>query len=224
MDTKKSQKINTTIAKSQASDSTTQQKPKAGMFSYQNSDDEDSDEESEEEPTVEDKEETPEETSDETFGEMTQAITTPLKPKNGMFSYQNADDEDSDEESEEEPKEEEEETPEETSDETFGEMTHANFALQQEQNTVVEVVTIFGARSGRKINTYIIGLENSQEEQRAFLRIMKRKFGCNGSMKVVAYEGVDVPALHLQGDQIKKVKAFLAEQNILNVVVKDLIV
>jgi translation initiation factor 1 (eIF-1/SUI1) len=142
-----------------------------------------------------------------------------------MFSYQNSDDEDSDEESEEEPKEAEEEyTPEETSDETFEEMTHANFALQQEQNTVVEVVTIFGARSGRKINTYTIGLENSQEEQRAFLRIMKRKFGCNGSMKLVTYEGIDVPALHLQGDQIKKVKAFLAEQNILNVVVKDLIV
>jgi translation initiation factor 1 (eIF-1/SUI1) len=158
-------------------------------------------------------------------------------PKGGKFAYQHADDSSSesdddekseasvdDSSSESDDEEKSEASVDEVDDETFEEMTHVNFALEQEQNTVEEVVTIFGARSGRKINTYIIGLENSQEEQRTFLRIMKRKFGCNGSMKIVAYEGIDVPALHLQGDQIKKIKAFLTEQNILNVVVKDLIV
>jgi translation initiation factor 1 (eIF-1/SUI1) len=160
-------------------------------------------------------------------------------PKGGKFAYQNADDSSSDSDDEEKedtseaswsaPEDEEDEDAsgadqEANDDETFEEMTHVNFALEQEQNTVITVVTIFATQNGRKRNTYIIGLENSQEEQLTFLRTMKRKYGCNGSMKVVAYEGIDVPAIHLQGDQIKKAKAFLAEQNILNVVVKDLIV
>ncbi len=164
-------------------------------------------------------------------------ITKPLK--GGKFAYQNADDSSSDDEeqsetpADESSSERDEEEKSEASaddssseheDETFEEMTHVNFALEQEQNTVIKVVTIFATQNGRKKNTYIIGLENSQEEQLVFLRNMKRKYGCNGSMKVVSYEGVNVSAIHLQGDQIKKAKAFLTEQNILNVVVKDLIV
>ena len=151
-------------------------------------------------------------------------------PKGGRFAYQNADsssDSENESDDEEEPSDVEQEEEKDTSDieeEAFGEMTHGNLAIEQEMNTVVRVVTIFATQNGRKKNTYIIGLENSQEEQLTFLRTMKRKYGCNGSMKVVAYEGIDVPALHLQGDQIKKAKAFLTEQNILNVVVKDLIV
>lgn len=154
-----------------------------------------------------------------TFTSTIYTTSTTNHLKEGMFSYQDPDESDSDSDDEKQEVEEEVED-----DETFEEMTHVNFAIEQEQNTVVEVVTIYATQNGRKKNTYIIGLKNSQEEQLVFLRNMKRKYGCNGSMKNVTYEGVDVPALHLQGDQIKKAKAFLAEQNITNVEVKDLIV
>ncbi len=53
---------------------------------------------------------------------------------------------------------------------------------------------------------------------------MKKKFGCNGSSKIVQFEGVEMRALHLQGDQIKKVKAFLISMNINNLEIKELII
>ena len=50
------------------------------------------------------------------------------------------------------------------------------------------------------------------------------KFGCNGSYKMVKFEGNEMKALHLQGDQIKKVKVLFNELNISNVEIKEIII
>jgi translation initiation factor 1 (eIF-1/SUI1) len=87
-----------------------------------------------------------------------------------------------------------------------------------------ENVIIFAEKRGRRADTYIINLNNTEKEKLELLKSMKKKFGCNGSYKKVQFEGIEVQALHLQGDQIKKVKSFLIDLNITNLEIKELII
>ncbi len=80
-------------------------------------------------------------------------------------------------------------------------------------------VTIMGSSRGRKADTYIINWELSEDDLKSHLKKMKQKFGCNGSIKMVDYEGKEVKALHLQGDKIQDAKKYLIT---LSINIKDL--
>lgn len=92
------------------------------------------------------------------------------------------------------------------------------FALLDEQNII-----IFGQKKGRRTNTYIINWKISEDELKSSLKNMKKKYGCNGSIKMVNYEGNDIKALQLQGDQIAKAHVYLISLGIMNIIIKDII-
>jgi translation initiation factor 1 (eIF-1/SUI1) len=102
--------------------------------------------------------------------------------------------------------------------------TPSNIMFNEIKLDIPNNVIIFAEKRGRRADTYIINLTNPESEKLELLKTMKKKFGCNGSSKIVQFEGVEMRALHLQGDQIKKVKAFLISMNINNLEIKELII
>tara|TARA_B100001123_G_C14700403_1_gene785067 strand:+ start:143 stop:469 length:327 start_codon:yes stop_codon:yes gene_type:complete len=79
-----------------------------------------------------------------------------------------------------------------------------------EDNDFNEVkIIIFSERSGRKTNTYIVDWDIKKEEMKQHLKNLKRKHGCNGSIKTKIYQGEDKDVLHLQGEWKSEVKEYL---------------
>ncbi len=81
-------------------------------------------------------------------------------------------------------------------------------------------ITITGSSRGRKADTYIVNWDIPEEEMKVHLKKMKQDFGCNGSIKMVEYEGKEVKGLHLQGDKIKKAEEYLRKINLKDLEVK----
>ena len=73
-------------------------------------------------------------------------------------------------------------------------------------------ITVFGDKNGRRTNTYIVGLNTTDEIRKSYLKSLKTKYACNGSIKKITYDNIEQIAIHLQGDQILNVKAFLKEK------------
>ena len=84
-------------------------------------------------------------------------------------------------------------------------------------------IIIFGQKKGRRTNTYIINWKIPEDELKSSLKHMKKSYGCNGSIKMVNYEGNDIKALQLQGDQISKSHLYLISLGITNIIIKDII-
>jgi translation initiation factor 1 (eIF-1/SUI1) len=70
-------------------------------------------------------------------------------------------------------------------------------------------IIIFSEQNGRKKNTYVIGWNISKENMKEHLKILKRKHGCNGSIKVKNFQGEEYIAMHLQGEWKDEVKLYL---------------
>jgi translation initiation factor 1 (eIF-1/SUI1) len=70
-------------------------------------------------------------------------------------------------------------------------------------------ITIFSEQHGRKKNTYVIGWNIDKETMKEHLKTLKRKHGCNGSIKMKNYQGEDCQAIHLQGEWKDEVKSYL---------------
>lgn len=87
--------------------------------------------------------------------------------------------------------------------------------LDNKDNNLIEsldqCVTIFTQANGRKTNTYTIGLELSKEQLKSHLKTIKKQNGCNGTIKTISYDGVELDAIHLQGNQIKVMKKYLID-------------
>ncbi len=81
-------------------------------------------------------------------------------------------------------------------------------------------ITIMGSSRGRKADTYIVNWAIPEDEMKYHLKKMKQDFGCNGSIKMVEYEGKETKGLHLQGDKIKKVEEYFLKINIKDLDVK----
>lgn len=105
----------------------------------------------------------------------------------------------------------------------FFSMETTNVMSDAESLIYKKKITIMGSSRGRKADTYIINWELPEEELKAHLKKMKQDFGCNGSIKMVEFEGKEVKALHLQGDKIKKTEEFLKKLNIKDLDVKMII-
>ncbi len=77
-----------------------------------------------------------------------------------------------------------------------------------------KTIIIFGEIQGRKINTFIIGWDCTEDERKTALEKMKKSFGCGGSLKNIEYEGKTVNAIHLQGNQIVKGEKYLIKNTV----------
>jgi translation initiation factor 1 (eIF-1/SUI1) len=69
------------------------------------------------------------------------------------------------------------------------------------------IITIFGEQAGRRSNTYVVGLNVDKATREEYLKTLKK--GCGGSIKEIDYNEIKQTVIHLQGDQIAKVHAFL---------------
>lgn len=78
---------------------------------------------------------------------------------------------------------------------------------QFENNTI----TIFGEQKGKRSNTYIAGLKVDETTRKEYLKKLKGKHGCGGSIKDIVYNDVEQTVIQLQGDQIVNAHSFLKD-------------
>jgi translation initiation factor 1 (eIF-1/SUI1) len=88
-----------------------------------------------------------------------------------------------------------------------------------EQETINEQsnIEIWIETFGRKKNTYIAGWNLSETELKEHIKTIKKKNGCNGTLKEVTINGNKttlVKAIQLQGDHVDYILGYLTEQGI----------
>lgn len=84
-------------------------------------------------------------------------------------------------------------------------------------NKESSLIEIWVEVSGKKKNTYIIGWDISEIELKEHIRIIKKKNGCNGTLKELNMNGDKdflVKAIQLQGDKSEYMRKYLIEQDI----------
>lgn len=86
--------------------------------------------------------------------------------------------------------------------------------LEEELNTSFNSNLIIQTQQrGRKTNTFLAGWNISKEVLKEHLKNLKRKHGCNGSIKTTIISGIEYDnCLHLQGNQINNIVDYLKEQ------------
>ena len=87
-----------------------------------------------------------------------------------------------------------------------------NFTFNE--NEFDNKVIIFSERNGRKCNTYIVDWNIEKSDLKNHLKNLKRKHGCNGSIKNKMFHGEEKEVLHLQGEWKSQVKEYLLDNNI----------
>ncbi len=110
-------------------------------------------------------------------------------------------------------------------DTPLNEVDFNQFNQTNESLLTNDKVIVFGQSSGKKKNTYIIGLDKITNipDAKTMLEKMKKTFGCGGSIKEVEFQGKKFESLHLQGDMIKKAGKYLASINIKNIDIRELL-
>ena len=77
-------------------------------------------------------------------------------------------------------------------------------------------INIWVEANGRKHNTYVSGWEISDDEIKEHLKTIKKKNGCNGSIKEMEVNGNAVErVMQLQGDHADYVKKYIVSTGIL---------
>jgi translation initiation factor 1 (eIF-1/SUI1) len=74
---------------------------------------------------------------------------------------------------------------------------------------------------GRHKNTFITGLDFETDDLKEHLKNLKKKHGCNGSLKEDLIDGENKKVLKLQGDHIDNIQNFLMSINITNFTTRD---
>lgn len=75
-------------------------------------------------------------------------------------------------------------------------------------------IIIFSEKNGRKTNTYLIKWNIDKNELKDHLKTLKRKYGCNGSIKNKNFQGSEYESLHLQGELKDELKEYLLSKDI----------
>jgi translation initiation factor 1 (eIF-1/SUI1) len=85
-----------------------------------------------------------------------------------------------------------------------------------QDNFVTNNVTIWVEANGSKKNTYVSGWNISETQLKDHLKVIKKKNGCNGSIKSLPNESNNgfVTIIQLQGDHIDFVKDYLIKNDI----------
>ena len=82
-------------------------------------------------------------------------------------------------------------------------------------------IDIFCEKRGNKSNTYIAGWSISEEDMKIHLKKLKKECACNGSVKTILYDSIDMIVLQLQGNHVIIVANYLKLNNISNINVKS---
>jgi translation initiation factor 1 (eIF-1/SUI1) len=85
----------------------------------------------------------------------------------------------------------------------------------------INTVELWLEVNGKRKNTFISGLNFETDVLKEHLKNLKKKHGCNGSLKEVSVEGEIKEVLQLQGDHIDNIQTYLKSINITNVVIRD---
>ena len=109
-----------------------------------------------------------------------------------------------------------------TSDESGDESNELNESgdeLPVQEDTVKididpNVITVFGNKKGSKTNTYIVGLNVTDEIRKKYLKALRVRYACGGTIKMILYNDIDQIAINLNGDQIQNVKTFLLKEKV----------
>jgi translation initiation factor 1 (eIF-1/SUI1) len=87
----------------------------------------------------------------------------------------------------------------------------------EQLNNETSLIEIWVEVSGRKKNTYITGWMLSDTELKEHIKIIKKKIGCNGTLKELNCHGdksLIIKAIQLQGEHIDYMKDYLKDQMI----------
>ena len=80
----------------------------------------------------------------------------------------------------------------------------------EKETTMIE---IWLETSGRKKNTFIAGWNISDTELKEHIKIIKKKNGCNGTLKeIMNSEKVEIKVIQLQGDHVDYMQDYLKQQ------------
>lgn len=90
--------------------------------------------------------------------------------------------------------------------------------IQDSNNDIIIWVEV----NGKKRNTYLVGWNIPENELKEHIKILKKKHGCNGTVKNIDNEGKLLLGLHLQGDHVDKVETYLNNLGIKNIIVKSI--
>ena len=106
-----------------------------------------------------------------------------------------------------------------------------SFLSDQTNNSIFKdidlPVIVFCEKTGRRYNTYIIGLTKPADDkdyEKTNLDNLKKKFGCGGAIKKINYEGnEDTKAINIQGNFLIKTGEYLKTLNIKNLIIKEFV-
>jgi translation initiation factor 1 (eIF-1/SUI1) len=93
--------------------------------------------------------------------------------------------------------------------------------FNNDTNLIKEIkIEIWVDQNGRKKNTYISGWDIPNDQLKEHLKIIKKKNGCNGTIKTLTNNVETITVMQFQGDQVEFIKEYLVSQNISNIRVK----
>jgi translation initiation factor 1 (eIF-1/SUI1) len=99
----------------------------------------------------------------------------------------------------------------------FDEIENNTIDQPVDQNTGTNIIYIWVQKLGSKSNTYVSGWTISDDDIKTHLKTIKKKNGCNGSIKCMIVDGIDTVeqrVMHLQGDHAAYLKCFISDTGI----------
>ena len=78
------------------------------------------------------------------------------------------------------------------SSDSDNESVDSNDSIESNKDTCEKVnfddnITLFGEKKGKRTNTYIAGLLIDNTQKKLYLKTLKKRHGCNGTIKSILY-------------------------------------
>lgn len=73
------------------------------------------------------------------------------------------------------------------------------------------IIEIWIEERGRKADTYISGLPFNDNTIKEHLKVIKKKYGCNGSIKMLTKETGNIKVFHVQGNHKLNLISYLLD-------------
>lgn len=96
--------------------------------------------------------------------------------------------------------------------------------FEKEESTTddkLSSVEIWVESNGKRKNTFISGLKFDGETLKEHLKNLKKKHGCNGSIKDITVDGHTKEVLQLQGEHLDNVSVYLKSIGITDIITRD---
>ena len=83
-------------------------------------------------------------------------------------------------------------------------------------NNNLNIIEIWIEQRGRKSDTYVYGWNINDDELKNHLKIIKKKKGCNGSIKEITRESNPIKVMQLQGNVKDFIISYLRDNGVDN--------